>query len=391
MPTRTTPRLLPVSLLACTLAVSPIAAAPAGAGPGITVQDLGTLGGVSSGATDVNERGQVVGTSLVANGDRHAFLWERGVMRDLGTLDGLDSYAEAVNDRGQVVGGATDGTGVLRPFLWERGVMRELPAPAGAWSSAVLVNQRGQVVIWAALGDQSHHYLWDRGRITELRVPGTDAWISPTDINDKGWVTGSVVLAPDPVGRAVLWRDGEVVLLGSPVPPGDGSYARGAALNEAGQVAATLPAVGDSEVAALWQDGGWTLLGSLGGSSDARDVNEHGTVVGRSFVDGLSHAVLHRDGEVEDLGALDTQWDGSVAHRLNDREQVIGTVWPSRREGLPRDVLWQDGELHVLPPLVTDGVTHALDINERGQVVGHAATGVPGVDHAVLWTTRRGS
>jgi probable HAF family extracellular repeat protein len=37
--------------------------------------DLGTLGGISAQAFAVNDRGQVVGTSALANGNVHAVLW----------------------------------------------------------------------------------------------------------------------------------------------------------------------------------------------------------------------------------------------------------------------------------------------------------------------------
>ena len=51
--------------------------------------DLHTLGGSESYASDINERGQVVGASERKTG-KHAFLWEDGTMRDLGTLRSPD-------------------------------------------------------------------------------------------------------------------------------------------------------------------------------------------------------------------------------------------------------------------------------------------------------------
>ena len=41
----------------------------------LTATDLGTLGGRFSRALDINDHGQVVGISTLANGQTHATLW----------------------------------------------------------------------------------------------------------------------------------------------------------------------------------------------------------------------------------------------------------------------------------------------------------------------------
>ena len=77
---------------------------PVAAPDGITITDLGTLGGTLSEARGNNNLGQVVGYSWTTSGPAHAFLWEGGVMTDLGTLGGTYSSAFGTNDPGQVAG-----------------------------------------------------------------------------------------------------------------------------------------------------------------------------------------------------------------------------------------------------------------------------------------------
>lgn len=88
---------------------------------GVTIQDLGTLGGTSSLASAVNDRGQVVGFTYLPNDTEvHAFSWtQAGGMVDLGTLGGTGSQANAVNASGQIIGWAFTADGASRAVLWQ--------------------------------------------------------------------------------------------------------------------------------------------------------------------------------------------------------------------------------------------------------------------------------
>jgi probable HAF family extracellular repeat protein len=86
--------------------------------PGLTAVDLSALGGANSHATAINGAGQVVGHSLTAAGEQHAFLWEDGVMYDLGTLGGAASTAIAINDSGQIIGESETRGGATHAVLW---------------------------------------------------------------------------------------------------------------------------------------------------------------------------------------------------------------------------------------------------------------------------------
>ena len=69
---------------------------------------IGTLGGVASGASDVNDHGQIVGYSKMRRAGSHAFIYENGQLRDLNDLCDTDgavlSEANAINNDGDIVG-----------------------------------------------------------------------------------------------------------------------------------------------------------------------------------------------------------------------------------------------------------------------------------------------
>jgi probable HAF family extracellular repeat protein len=118
--------------------------------------DLGNLGGVTNNiAFGLNGQGQVVGTSGVPSGDVHAFLWEGGTMKDLGVLrsDDFLALAGSINDRGEVVGFSC-GPSDCHGFHWQGGVMTDVNSflPAGSpllITNAGDINSRGEIAVQA--------------------------------------------------------------------------------------------------------------------------------------------------------------------------------------------------------------------------------------------------
>jgi probable HAF family extracellular repeat protein len=174
--------------------------------------DLGTLGGLTSTAAEINERGQIAGAADVISSYPHAVLWEDGEVTDLGTLGGHASIALSINDAGIVVGWSetadlVDVTGSLgNAFRWDGGELKSLESLGGAelWGSwAVDVNAAGDIVgVADCVEGEAHAALWSEGVIHDLGVPGEES--DATGINDTGQVVGWQA-AGDAISHAVLW------------------------------------------------------------------------------------------------------------------------------------------------------------------------------------------
>jgi probable HAF family extracellular repeat protein len=134
----------------------------------------------------------------------HAVLWDNGVPIDLGNLGGsMTNTAAAINDLGQVVGGAD--------------LASETPGFPGV---------------------QIHGFLWTSAAgMKDIGTVGTDFSSVPTDINNRGQVTGA---SCDDQGncRAFLWENGVMTDLNDLVPADSPLYLAFAySMNEAGHIA----------------------------------------------------------------------------------------------------------------------------------------------------------
>jgi probable HAF family extracellular repeat protein len=127
------------------------------------ILDLGTLGGNSSTAIDINDAGQVIGSSLLAdNSTTHFFLWSSATgMQDISPLLGGATSILAINSSGQIAGTmATNGGS--HAFLYTPGSgVRDLGTLGGTSSSPTGLNNLGQVVgSSTTAGGATHSFLW---------------------------------------------------------------------------------------------------------------------------------------------------------------------------------------------------------------------------------------
>lgn len=267
--------------------------------------DLGTLGGDSSFATAMNDRGAVVGRAQTADGTYHGFLWRRGKLTDLGLFSPSD-----INNHGQVVGTRDDADGAYR---WSRGRL----SPLAGLSFPIAINDRGRVVgLTPVAGGPDRPALWTRGTVRALPLD------SVSDLNNRAQVSGGRVSAPDGF-HASVWRRGRVMDLGAAAFNRSNTYR----INNRGWVIGWTFSAAQDERGALWRNGRRTDLGTLGGDvTHPVAINDRGAILVTSQVsDGTQHPALWRRGTLTDLAGSGIDVNGDVVD-YNNRGQIAGAI-----------------------------------------------------------------
>src|SRR5262249_28589136 len=114
-------------------------------------------------AEKINANREAIGQAYTPAGNRHGFMWtRRGGSIDLGTLGGDSSFASAVNDRGMVVGASwTAGNLAWRAFAWSSASgLEALDAPGGGPSQATAINDNYIAGYSCDAGNVCHATLW---------------------------------------------------------------------------------------------------------------------------------------------------------------------------------------------------------------------------------------
>jgi len=321
---------------------------PPGAGeqPG-AVLDLGTLGGRSAAAHDVNTWGVVAGESTTSDDLRQAFLtMPAHVMVALRPYDAVDSRAFSINDRGDVVGYAFgDGIPEASEGFRQTGrLVRAVgdcgPSSVGCFQSPLSINNLREAVGW-----RYPPYPSIAPVAVAWRQDGVSRLLSPTgkrgealDINDRGQIVG---WSADPTGvtHAVVWGP----------------------------------------------DGAVLDLGMAGGiASVAVAINELGDVAGYRYTADLkAHACLwRRNGGVVDV-LPDVE---SVAYDVNDAGQVVGVLVESESSEWSTPFVWSAESGLVRLTNLIGGPSTARKINALGEIVGWVAEPIEeGPSHAMWW------
>lgn len=158
---------------------------------GGTMTNLGTLdGGTAANGEAINDAGTVVGESRTAGGCCHAFMSSLSSLIDLGTFGGTSSTAIDINTNGDILVNATN-----HPVIYSGGTTTDVPTLGGAFSSGAALNNIGQVVGYGDTPNAFHGFLYSGGQLIDINtlLPPNSGWSSldfANDINDAGQIVG---------------------------------------------------------------------------------------------------------------------------------------------------------------------------------------------------------
>lgn len=224
---------------------------------GTTVTNIGTLGGSSAVAHDINDAGEIVGASSNGSASRPFRRGTNGVMVDLGTLLGTTNStgrAWAINEAGVAVGlSRNESNTTSQATLWNNGGITNLGSLAGGtnFSQAYAANEALQIVGASTAGkintnsstDLTRAFLWENGEITDLGALSSHTnyiHSEAKDINDASQIVGYIAKfsgSPTSGGAAVLWENGAAYNLNTLVPTNSGWVLQAAeGINDRGQI-----------------------------------------------------------------------------------------------------------------------------------------------------------
>lgn len=192
-----------------------------------TYTNIQVPGSTATAAFGLNNKGDVVGWYLEANGKEHGFLLSNGKYTSLdypGAIGGTTPYG--INDAGVIVGNFDNGV-VGQGFAYYNGKFVALKYPNSAQTTASGVNRSEQIVGYYIDSRNTYHgFEWQNGTFTKIDAPNASQTL-PVNINTAGDISGTYY---DSAGQhGFLLHNGTYQTINV---PGSNNTTSGAGLND---------------------------------------------------------------------------------------------------------------------------------------------------------------
>jgi probable HAF family extracellular repeat protein len=409
-------------------------------------------GAVSTGASGVNDKGDVVGVYRLADKSSHGYLYHAGTLTPIDYPNATSTDAYGINNAGDIAGDYTIG-GKTHGFILSQGRFTTLDVPGSALTSLAAINSAGNVIAFYTLPDGTSHSAVSNGdRFINIDIP------NPNTTSANGFNDGNDVVGNETTGgitKGFILSKGKVTPLTVPAADFTGAFG----IDPAGNVVGGFRDSSGVTHAYIYSGGAFTTVDIPGASSTAGSginsvgdivgkytaggvqhgfllsspilsysVTDLGTLPGGSFSQGafiansgliagisdvpggVQHAALFQFGSVLDIAPSDLRGVNSGAFGVNPSGVVDGSTETNVADPNGEDFcaygthrackafLWQNGATTLLPTLGGNNATVG-NINRRGQVIGTAEKNVMDRNcpapqvlqyEAVIWGPRQG-
>jgi probable HAF family extracellular repeat protein len=272
---------------------------------------------------DTNDRGQLAGVyDLVGNG----YLRERpDDFTVFGSPEGNINEVVGINNRGQIVGRFVDANGTNRGFLRDTRGFTPIDFPGATSTATYKINDRGQIVGgYSTVGNNTayptHGYLLDQGVFTTIDVPGAQHTIA-LDINNSGQIVGEYQDASGMFHG--FMRDSSGAFTTVDVPAATRTLITG--INDRGQAVGVYADAEGTTHAFLFEDGRVTTIDVPGALfTQPYAVNNRGQIVGISFDGVRFRGFLLSDGTFTRITGPGAFFFGSFVTDIDDRGRIAG-------------------------------------------------------------------
>jgi probable HAF family extracellular repeat protein len=178
-------------------------------------------GSASSGASDINNQSQIVGSYIDASNRQHGFFVHSGGFQ---TVDAPRAAGGTrlmgINNNGDIVGGALDASGQERAFLLHRGKFSFFSFPGAVVTEAAGINVQSMIVGTyrdSVVGGAIHGFMVRNGMFTNIDFPGAINTF-PSKVNDHGDIVGSYQ-GSDFIQHGFVLTEGRFLTIDKPIKP----------------------------------------------------------------------------------------------------------------------------------------------------------------------------